>query len=399
VKIAAARTCLPSRCHAHRIEELPMSDETVPQFPGMVLAGGRSTRMGEDKAAKRLAGKSLAQMAAVRLSGQASPVFINSRNAALAGLGFDLLPDTIEGQEGPLAGILAGLEHVASSRPEASHLAVVPADAPFFPETLITRLAATINGPDTLAMAAYCGDPEPAFALWPVSVAPRLRHWLETGGNRAIRAFATTCQVRLIDFVDGPSHTFFNVNRPRDFERARDLMGLGKAPKILGISGWKNSGKTGLTVRLVEELTARGYRVSTIKHAHHDFDIDKVGADSFRHRQAGAHEVTIVSGTRYAIMHELRGNPEPAFEEVLSRLAPCDIVVIEGYKREPVPKIEARRLEAKSRVPLAPEDPHIVAIAADHVVEDAGLPVFDLDDTMALADFAERLLGFGEVHQ
>ncbi|HZG28351.1 MAG TPA: molybdopterin-guanine dinucleotide biosynthesis protein B [Ensifer sp.] len=172
-------------------------------------------------------------------------------------------------------------------------------------------------------------------------------------------------------------------------------MGLGRAPKILGISGWKNSGKTGLTVRLVEELTARGYRVSTIKHAHHDFDIDKVGADSFRHRQAGAHEVTIVSGTRYAIMHELRGNPEPAFEDVLARLAPCDIVVIEGYKREPVPKIEARRLEAKSRVPLAPEDPHIVAIAADHPVEDAGLPVFDLDNTMALADFAESLLGFG----
>ncbi|HWU63215.1 MAG TPA: molybdopterin-guanine dinucleotide biosynthesis protein B [Ensifer sp.] len=173
-------------------------------------------------------------------------------------------------------------------------------------------------------------------------------------------------------------------------------MGLGNAPKILGISGWKNSGKTGLTVRLVEELTARGYRVSTIKHAHHDFDIDKVGADSFRHRQAGAHEVTIVSGTRYAIMHELRGNPEPAFEDVLARHAPCDIVVIEGYKREPVPKIEARRLEAKSRVPLAREDPHIVAIAADHRVEDAGLPVFDLDDTQAIADFAERLLGFEE---
>jgi molybdopterin-guanine dinucleotide biosynthesis protein B len=360
----------------------------------MVLAGGRSTRMGEDKAAKRLAGKPLAQIVATRVGAQASPVFINTRNPALQSLGYDVLPDTIEGHEGPLAGILAGLEHVASTQPRATHLAVVPADAPFFPDTLIARLAAAIEGPETVAMAAYCGDPEPAFALWPVALTPRLRHWLETGQSRAIRAFAASCDVRLVDFVDQPQHSFFNVNRPRDFERARDLMGLGQAPKILGISGWKNSGKTGLTVRLVEELTARGYRVSTIKHAHHDFDIDKVGADSFRHRQAGAHEVTIVSGTRYAIMHELRGNPEPAFEDVLSRLAPCDIVVIEGYKREPVPKIEARRLEAKSRVPLAPEDPHIVAIAADHAVEDAALPVFDLDDTMALADFAERLLGF-----
>jgi molybdopterin-guanine dinucleotide biosynthesis adapter protein len=164
-------------------------------------------------------------------------------------------------------------------------------------------------------------------------------------------------------------------------------------PKIFGIAGWKNSGKTGLAVRLVTELTARGYRVSTIKHAHHDFDIDKVGADSYRHRQAGAHEVALVSGTRYAIMHELRGAAEPTLHEILARLAPCDIVLIEGYKREPVPKIEARRLEAANRTPLAPTDPYIRAIATDHAVDDTSLPVFDLDDTTAIADFILRTLG------
>ena len=158
-------------------------------------------------------------------------------------------------------------------------------------------------------------------------------------------------------------------------------------PRVFGIAGWKNSGKTGLAVRLVTGFTRRGYKISTIKHAHHDFDIDKVGADSFRHRQAGAHEVTIVSGTRFAIMHELRGDPEPSLQDVLDRIAPCDLVLIEGYKREPVPKIEARRLESKSREPLAPTDPHIVAIAADHAVEGTSLPVFDLDDTVAIADF------------
>jgi molybdopterin-guanine dinucleotide biosynthesis adapter protein len=164
-------------------------------------------------------------------------------------------------------------------------------------------------------------------------------------------------------------------------------------PNIFGIAGWKNSGKTGLAVRLVTELTARGYKVSTIKHAHHDFDIDKVGADSYRHRQAGAHEVALVSGTRYAIMHELRGASEPTLEEVLARLAPCDIVLIEGYKREPVPKIEARRLEAANSTPLAPTDPYICAIAADHAVDDTSLPVFDLDDTIAIADFILARLG------
>ena len=165
------------------------------------------------------------------------------------------------------------------------------------------------------------------------------------------------------------------------------------APKVFGIAGWKNSGKTGLAVRLVTEFTRRGYKISTIKHAHHDFDIDKVGADSYRHRQAGAHEVTIVSGTRYAIMQELRGAPEPAFEEILARLAPCDLVLIEGYKREPIPKIEARRLEAANRTPLGPDDPHIAAIAADHPVTDTALPVFDLDDTAAIADFITKIVG------
>lgn len=162
--------------------------------------------------------------------------------------------------------------------------------------------------------------------------------------------------------------------------------------KIFGIAGWKNSGKTGLTVRLVTELTARGYKVSTIKHAHHDFDIDREGADSWRHREAGAHEVAIVSGTRYAIMHELRGAPEPALADIVARMTPSDILLVEGYKREPVPKIEARRLEAKKREPLAPADSHIVAIAADHSVEDTALPVFDLDDTPAIADFLLKTL-------
>jgi molybdopterin-guanine dinucleotide biosynthesis protein B len=154
-----------------------------------------------------------------------------------------------------------------------------------------------------------------------------------------------------------------------------------------GISGWKNSGKTGLTVRLVEELTARGYRVSTVKHAHHDFDIDKPGADSFRHREAGAGEVAIVSGARFAIMHEMRDEAEPTLAEILSRLAPCDLVLVEGYKREAIPKIELRRLESKSREPLASIDPHIVAIATDHLLASQTLPVFELDDTASIADF------------
>ncbi len=133
--------------------------------------------------------------------------------------------------------------------------------------------------------------------------------------------------------------------------------------------------------------------MSTVKHAHHEFDIDKPGADSFRHRQAGATEVAVVSGNRWALMHELRDEEEPALEAILSRLAPCDIVLVEGYKREAHKKIEARRIEAKDRAPLSAQDPNIVAIAADHAVEGESLPVFDLDDVKSIADFIERITG------
>jgi len=164
-------------------------------------------------------------------------------------------------------------------------------------------------------------------------------------------------------------------------------------PKIFGIIGWKNSGKTTLTERLVTELTRRGWRVSTVKHAHHGFDIDREGADSFRHREAGAVEVAIVSGKRWALMHELRGDAEPSLDAILARLAPCDIVLIEGYKREPHMKIEARRLEARETVPIAPDDPAIVAIASDHPTDGGGLPVFHIDAIPVIADLVEIRTG------
>ncbi|MEO5758956.1 MAG: molybdopterin-guanine dinucleotide biosynthesis protein B [Mesorhizobium sp.] len=163
--------------------------------------------------------------------------------------------------------------------------------------------------------------------------------------------------------------------------------------RVFGITGWKNSGKTTLTEKLVSELVGRGWKVSTVKHAHHDFDIDKPGADSFRHRQAGAMEVAIVSGNRWALMHELRGEDEPALDAILSRLAPCDLVLVEGYKREAHRKIETRRREAKDGTPLSANDPNIVAIAADFPVEGEQLPVFGLDEVKSIADFIEHATG------
>lgn len=163
--------------------------------------------------------------------------------------------------------------------------------------------------------------------------------------------------------------------------------------RVFGITGWKNSGKTTLTERLVAELTRRGRRVATVKHAHHSFDVDVEGTDSHRHRAAGACEVAIVSANRWALMHELRGEEEPTLDDVLARLSPADIVLVEGYKREPHAKIECRRRQAKDTAPLAGAVPGIVAVAADVPQTGEALPVFDLDDIAAIADFLERRCG------
>ena len=156
--------------------------------------------------------------------------------------------------------------------------------------------------------------------------------------------------------------------------------------KVIGVAGFKNSGKTTLVERLVKELTARDYRVSTVKHAHHAFDIDHEGRDSFRHRQAGATEVAVVSRNRWAIMHELRGEVEPGLDAILAKIAPCDLVIVEGYKRDSHDKIELRDVRL-DHPKLAGSDPSIVAIAANGQIEDEHVPVFDRDDVKAIADF------------
>ncbi|MFY0618417.1 MULTISPECIES: molybdopterin-guanine dinucleotide biosynthesis protein B [unclassified Shimia] len=161
--------------------------------------------------------------------------------------------------------------------------------------------------------------------------------------------------------------------------------------QIYGVVGWKNSGKTGLMERLVTEMAGRGLSVSTIKHAHHSFDVDQPGKDSHRHRVAGAREVLLASRTRWALMHELRDESEPSLAVLLEQLSPVDLVLIEGYKRDGHAKIEAHRHETGNPL-IAPEDPTIRGIASD-VALDSDRPVLDLNDTKSIADFILSDLG------
>lgn len=162
--------------------------------------------------------------------------------------------------------------------------------------------------------------------------------------------------------------------------------------KLLGIVGFKNAGKTTLTERLVRELTERGYRISTIKHAHHAFDIDQEGRDSWRHRQAGASEVAVVSKSRWALVHELRGAKEPELAEIAAKLSPCDLVVTEGYKWESHPKIEVRNL-ALDHPKLAETDDTVIAVAASGPIRDCRVRVFAREAVGEIANFVVTRMG------
>ena len=162
--------------------------------------------------------------------------------------------------------------------------------------------------------------------------------------------------------------------------------------KVYGVMGWKNSGKTGLVERLVAEITARGLRVSTIKHAHHDVDLDQPGKDTWRHRQAGALEVVMASARRYAILHETAGQ-EPPLAALLARMTPVDLVLVEGYKRDQHPKIEVLRAETGQPL-IQPGDATVRAVASNAGLSGLSVPHFDLDDTTAIADFVLADCGF-----
>jgi molybdopterin-guanine dinucleotide biosynthesis protein B len=166
--------------------------------------------------------------------------------------------------------------------------------------------------------------------------------------------------------------------------------------KVFGLAGWSGAGKTTLLKRLIPELTARGVTVSTIKHAHHAFDIDLPGKDSYEHRAAGATEVMVSSVNRWAIVHELRGEPELSLSDILARMTPVDLVLIEGYKHAGHDKMEVHRT-ALGKPLLAPEDPEIVAVASDGTLPGLGVPDIPLDDVAAIADFVLEHCGIARV--
>lgn len=166
--------------------------------------------------------------------------------------------------------------------------------------------------------------------------------------------------------------------------------------QIFGVAGWSGSGKTTLLQKLIPDLTARGLTVSTIKHAHHDFDIDKPGKDSFEHRAAGASEVMITSARRWALMHEMGDQPAPTLAETAARMSPVDLLLVEGFKHEDHVKLEVHR-SANNKPLLQPDDRHIIAVVSDLELPGSTVPVLGIDDIDAIAQFIIDRCGLNDI--
>lgn len=368
---------------------------------GVLLAGGLSRRMGGgDKALMPLAGRPLVQRVADRLAPQVDTLIVNANGdpARLAFLGLPVIPDETSDFPGPLAGVLAALHWFQRERPETEAVVSVAADAPFVPQDLVQRLAGALGAHDDarVAVTQSRGRRHHVIVLWRIEAAAEIATALARG-DRRVEAMVDRLGAVAVPFPDldisGVAvDPFLNINTPDDLAFAEDLLRRAEtAPFVVGVAGWKNSGKTTLVERLVAELLRRGFRVSTVKRSHHDISAETDGTDSARHRRAGARAVALVSPRRWAIIRAgediaWRNEAEAPLAEIVRELAPTDIVIVEGMKSAPIAKIEVRRTAQGEGGPLADGDPLVFAVAADHTVGGARVPTFALDDVAGLTD-------------
>ncbi|MEM7302222.1 MAG: molybdenum cofactor guanylyltransferase MobA [Pseudomonadota bacterium] len=375
-----------------------MTEHRLSGVVGVVLAGGQARRMGGgDKSLLEINGVPLISRSIERLGQSLDQVIINANGDPdrFAAQNRPVAADSADGIEafaGPLAGVLAGMEWAIANVPNARFVLTAAADTPFFPANLPQKLLARSSDNDSIVMAKSNGRIHPVFGLWPVALAGALRAFLIAGDTRKVLAFVDQHALITVDFdipthLEGIADPFFNINTPDDLETARNARSL--RPKIFGVTGWKNTGKTTLVASLVKHFTAQGKRVSTLKHSHHAFEIDREGTDSWQHREAGAAQVLIAADTRWALMSETGDEETPDFANLVEKLSPCDLVLVEGFKAEDFPKIETISGEA---TPIHANNNTVVATASKASSAHVALPHFDLDDIDGIARFIEQHL-------
>ena len=362
-------------------------------IPCVILAGGKGRRMGgKEKALIHLLDRPLLSYVLEKVSGKVAPIAlnINSNFDSFQKFGYKIIKDPIKGHLGPLAGILASLNWAKEINQD--WVLTLPCDTPFLPKNLVQSMVEAKNKtPEVdLVVAKSRGFNHPVIALWKSDINNKLQNALNEG-VRKIDIFTAQLKIAYVDFdniQNSDFDPFTNLNSPQDLIHAQQI--LGKLPPLFGLAGWSGSGKTTLSTKLIRNFTKIGINVGTLKHAHHKFDIDKPGKDSYNLRKAGAKPVIISSKERFALIQENDQNEEKSLFKMLEMFSKepinkCDIIVVEGYKNENIPKLEVHR-SIINKPFLFKNDKNIFAIASDNAKVTA-IPSLDLNNINSITNF------------
>ena len=362
-------------------------------IPCVILAGGKGRRMGgKEKALIRLLDRPLLSYVLEKVSGKVAPIAlnINTNFDDFQKFGYKIIKDPIKGHLGPLAGILASLNWAKEINQD--WVLTLPCDTPFLPKNLVQSMVEAKNKtPEVdLVVAKSRGVNHPVIALWKSDINNKLQNALNEG-IRKIDIFTAQLKIVYVDFdniQNSDFDPFTNLNAPPDLILAQQI--LGKLPPLFGLAGWSGSGKTTLSTKLIRNFTKIGINVGTLKHAHHKFDIDKPGKDSYNLRKAGAKPVIISSKERFALIQENDQNEEKSLFKMLEMFSKepinkCDIIVVEGYKNENIPKLEVHRSIIKKPF-LFKNDKNIFAIASDDE-KVTTIPSLDLNNINSITNF------------
>jgi molybdenum cofactor guanylyltransferase/molybdopterin-guanine dinucleotide biosynthesis protein MobB len=361
--------------------------------PCVILAGGKGRRMGgKDKALIPLLDRPLLSYVLESISGHVAPIAlnINTNLDKFSEFGYEIIEDPIKGHLGPLAGILASLNWARQLNQK--WVMTLPCDTPFLPKNIVKEMIKLKNKEldVDLVVAQSKGYNHPVIALWKSDLNLKLEKALNEG-IRKIDIFTSSLKVAYVDFdkINNDNFDpFTNLNSPLDLIKAQQI--LGKLPPFFGLAGWSGSGKTTLCTKLIENFTKIGITIGTLKHAHHKFELDKPGKDSFNLRKAGARPMIISSKERFAMIQENDEHDEKSLFQMIEMFSKdpiqkCDLIIVEGYKNEPIPKFEVYR-PIVGKPELYKEDNNIFAIASDINIE-SSIPTFDLNNINSISDF------------
>ncbi len=351
------------------------------QIQGVILAGGLARRLnGVQKGLQLLQGKPLISHILDRLSPQICKIWLNvNRLQEQYQQHYPDIPlyaDSLDGFQGPLSGMLSGFEQI-----DSEYLLFVPCDSPFLPENLVAKLSTALQINNAQIAYAHDGErPHPTFALIHRSVLPALQDYLHNGERRLFQFFQSQRSIA-VDFSE-QKQAFQNFNTPEDFTSGQMTSHFCKIP-LLAITGYSGTGKTTLLEKLIPQLNQKGIKVGLIKHSHHNVDVDKAGKDSHRLRLAGANPTMIVCEQRWAMMVET--NTLESFNALVKQMETqdVDLILVEGFKHETLPKIQLHRKEMDK--PLPELDPFTLATATDYPLKRENL--LDINNVEQIAEF------------